>query len=137
MGVSLLVDDLPSLPESLPDGSLLFRVALPAQEIRIISGSARPVDFGHPVDQRRLGVALLGLSWEQGGERIDAPIDSSVTQPCRQACFRRGGAKASVSGRIRLCQRPFHSAEIAYNSVSVRVWLSPPVSGTLAGTLRA
>jgi len=78
MGVSLLVDDLPSLPESLPDGSLLFRVALPAQEIRIISGSARPVDFGHPVDQRRLGVALLGLSWEQGGERIDAPIDSSA-----------------------------------------------------------
>ena len=78
MPVSLLVDDLPSLPESLPDGSLLFRVALPAQEIRIISGSARPVDFGHPEDQRRLGVALLGLSWEQGGERIDAPIDSSA-----------------------------------------------------------
>src|SRR5436309_11915849 len=75
MPVSLLVDDLPSLPESLPDGSLLFRVALPAQEIRIISGSARPVDFGHPVDQRRLGVAF---SWEQGGERIDAPIDSSA-----------------------------------------------------------
>src|SRR5438477_2764366 len=127
MVVPLLVDDLPSLPESLPDGSLLFRVALPAQEIRIISGSARPVDFGHPEDQRRLGVALLGLSWEQGGERIDAPIDSSafidgfqhvehpepatgcsggptVTQPCRRACFRRGGAKASVSGRIRLSQ---------------------------------
>src|SRR5205814_10017323 len=78
MPVSLLVDDLPSLPESLPDGSLLFRVALPAQEIRIISGSGRPVDFGHPEDQRRLGVALLGLSWEQGGERIDAPIDSSA-----------------------------------------------------------
>src|SRR5256885_3108482 len=78
MPVSLLVDDLPSLPESLPDGSLLFRVALPAQEIRIISGSARPVDFGHPEDQRRLGGALLGLSWEQGGGRIDAPIDSSA-----------------------------------------------------------
>src|SRR5436190_16195389 len=117
MGVSLLVDDLPSLPESLPDGSLLFRVALPAQEIRIISGSARPVDFGHPEDQRRLGVALLGLSWEQGGERIDArstrrrsstgsnisntlkPATGcsggpTATQPCRRACFRRGGAKA-------------------------------------------
>src|ERR1051326_9571720 len=55
----------------------LFRsVALPAREIRIISGFGRPVDFGHPVDQRRLGVALLGLSWEQGGETIDTPIDS-------------------------------------------------------------
>jgi hypothetical protein len=78
MAVSLLVDDLPSLPESLPDGRLLFRVALPAQEIRIISGFGRPVDFGYPVDQRRLGVALLGLSWEQGGETIDTPIDSSA-----------------------------------------------------------
>jgi hypothetical protein len=78
MAVSLLVDDLPSLPESLPDGRLLFHVALPAQEIRIISGSARPVDFGHPADQRRLGVAVLGLSWEQDGETIDTPIDSSA-----------------------------------------------------------
>src|SRR5256885_15973431 len=76
MGVSLLVDNLPSLPESLPDGSLLFRVALPAQEIRIISGAARPVDFGHPVDQRRLGVAVLGLPWGQGGGGIDAPTDA-------------------------------------------------------------
>jgi hypothetical protein len=66
------------LPESLPDGRLLFHVALPAQEIRIISGSARPIDFGHPVDQRRLGVALLGLSWEQDGETLDTPIDSSA-----------------------------------------------------------
>src|SRR5947209_19379492 len=78
MSVSLLVDDLPNLPESLPDGSLLFRVALPAREIRIISGSARPVDFGHPEDQRRLGGALLGLSWEQDGQRIDGPVDSSA-----------------------------------------------------------
>ena len=88
MAVSLLVDDLPSLPESLPDGRLLFRVALPAREIRIISGSARPVDFGHPVDRRRLGVALLGLSWEQGGETIEAPIASSAFidgfQPCNE-----------------------------------------------------
>jgi len=76
MAVSLLVDDLPRLPESLPDGRLLFHVALPAREIRIISGFGRPVDFGHPVDQRRLGIALLGLSWEQGGETIDTPIDS-------------------------------------------------------------
>ena len=76
MAVSLLVDDLPRLPESLPDGRLLFHVALPAREIRIISGFGRPVDFGHPVDQRRLGVALLGLSWEQGGETIDTRIDS-------------------------------------------------------------
>jgi hypothetical protein len=76
MAVSLLVDDLPRLPEPLPNGRLLFHVALPAREIRIISGFGRPVDFGHPVDQRRLGVALLGLSWEQGGETIDTPIDS-------------------------------------------------------------
>ena len=78
MAVSLLVDDLPSLPESLPDGRLLFHVALPAREIRIISGCARPADFGHSEDGRRLGVALLGLSWEQGGEMIDTPIDSSA-----------------------------------------------------------
>src|SRR2546430_17524516 len=78
MPVSLLVDDLPSLPESLPDGSLLFRVALPAQEIRIISGAARPVDFGHPVDQRRLGGGLLGLPPGQGGEGGGAPAYSSA-----------------------------------------------------------
>src|SRR5262245_16483069 len=41
----------------LADGRLLFRIALPAQEIRIISGFGGPVDFGYPVDQRRLGVA--------------------------------------------------------------------------------
>src|SRR5207244_70654 len=32
----------------------------------------------HPVDRRRLGVALLGLSWERGGETIDTPVDSSA-----------------------------------------------------------
>ena len=78
MAVSLLIDNLPSLPETLPDGRLLFHVALPAHEIRIISGFARPTEFGHPEDGRRLGVALLGLSWEQGGATIDTPIDSSA-----------------------------------------------------------
>ena len=78
MAVSLLVDDLPSLPESLPDGRLLFRVALPAREIRIVSGCAQPADFGHSEDGRRLGVALQGLSWEQGPATIDTAIDSSA-----------------------------------------------------------
>ncbi|TMJ57343.1 MAG: hypothetical protein E6G81_12700 [Alphaproteobacteria bacterium] len=78
MPVSLLVDGLPSLPETLQDGRLLFHVALPAREIRILSGFGRPVDFGHPVDRRRLGVALLGVSWERGGATIDTPVDSSA-----------------------------------------------------------
>src|SRR4051794_40476341 len=78
MAVSLLIDDLSSLPETLPDGRLRFRVCLPVQEIRLISGFARPADLGHPEDRRRLGIALCGLRWEQDGAALDTPIASAA-----------------------------------------------------------
>ncbi len=78
MVVSLLIDDLLKQPETWPDGQLRIRVRLPVREIRLISGFARPMDYGDSDDWRRLGVALLSLRWEQGGATIDVPIESSA-----------------------------------------------------------
>jgi hypothetical protein len=67
---------LPTIPDTSADGRLSFRLNMPVQEIRVISGFARPADFGCSDDRRHLGVALYGLRWQQGEATIEVPIGS-------------------------------------------------------------
>jgi hypothetical protein len=76
MTAYLLVDGARIEPVADGTGQFQFRFCLPAREIRLISGSARPVDFGSSADDRRLGVELHGMQWMQGETRLEVPIDS-------------------------------------------------------------
>ena len=79
MKLHLTVDGVPVSPETGETGRfrVRFRLVLPAQELRLISGAARPSDLtGHP-DDRRLGVMVRGLVWYRDGAR--APV--SIHQP--------------------------------------------------------
>jgi hypothetical protein len=76
MTAYLLVDGARIEPVAAGIGQFQFHFCLPAREIRLISGSARPVDIGSSADNRRLGVELHGMHWMQGETRIEAPIDS-------------------------------------------------------------
>ena len=68
----LVVDGVRIAPTSIEPTRLGYCLRLPAQEIRLISGS-RP-DTG-PSDKRRLGVVLRRLRWERDGETIDVSVD--------------------------------------------------------------
>ena len=76
MATHLLVNGSSVAPETSEPDQLQFRLALPAREIRLISGYARPVDLAVADDRRRLGVALRGLRWRQGKKTLEVPIDS-------------------------------------------------------------
>ena len=76
MVAALSVDGTLRAPEISVGDRLLFRVNLPVREIRLVSGFARPVDFGESGDQRRLGVALCDMRWQQGDTAVAIPIDS-------------------------------------------------------------
>ena len=53
-----------------------FSLRLPAREIRIVSGSARPVDLGVNGDIRRLGVQVFGIRFEKGGQHAELPLEA-------------------------------------------------------------
>jgi hypothetical protein len=59
-------------------GTGRFRFRLPAREIRLISGFARPTDFGSSPDHRKLGVELRKMCWIQAEARVEIPIESPV-----------------------------------------------------------
>ncbi len=72
----LLVDGARVVPEHVDKPRWRFRLRLPAREIRLISGSARPADLEDSSDRRQLGVLLHGLRWTQDDATIEVPIDS-------------------------------------------------------------
>ena len=76
MTAYLLADGTRIDPEITGTGQFQFRLRLPAREIRLISGFARPIDFGPSRDHRQLGVELRKMCWTQGEARIEVPIDS-------------------------------------------------------------
>ena len=76
MATHLLVNGSSLVPETSEPDQLEFRLALPAREIRLISGYARPADLSATHDRRRLGVALRGLRWRQRKKVLEVPIDS-------------------------------------------------------------
>jgi hypothetical protein len=76
MATHLLVNGSRLAPETSEPKQLVFRLHLPAREIRLISGSVRPVEQSGAHDCRRLGLALRGLHWRQGGKTFRSPIDS-------------------------------------------------------------
>jgi hypothetical protein len=76
MTAYLLVDGTRIEPEITGTGQFQFRFCLPAREIRLVSGFARPTDFGPSPDHRQLGVELRKMWWTQGEARMEVPIDS-------------------------------------------------------------
>src|ERR1700722_13580259 len=75
MATHLLVNGSSLAPETSEPDQLVFRLALPAREIRLISGYTRPADLSTH-DRRRLGVALRGLRWRQNKKTLEVPIES-------------------------------------------------------------
>lgn len=78
MAIYLLVNGSRLDPETSDRDQVVFRLNLPAHEIRVVSGHARPADLGAGSDWRRLGVALRGLLWRRDGVTIETPIESSA-----------------------------------------------------------
>jgi hypothetical protein len=72
----LLVDGARVVPDTVEKPWLRFRLRLPALEIRLISGWARPSEIKDSSDVRRLGVVLREMRWSRGAEAIDVPIDA-------------------------------------------------------------
>jgi hypothetical protein len=54
----------------------MFPITMPVQEIRLVSGFARPTDIVGGGDSRSLGVCLYGLRWQQGSAVAECPVDS-------------------------------------------------------------
>ena len=78
MVASLLIDGQTVHPTRTDDGWFWYRVMLPAGEMRLISGAARPADFGGSGDRRRLGVQLYSMLWQQGRATMGVPIESTA-----------------------------------------------------------
>jgi hypothetical protein len=72
----LLVDGARITAATISKDQLGFCLRLPAQEIRLISGSASPKDLLGTADPRRLGLLVRRLRWARDGEAIDVPMDS-------------------------------------------------------------
>lgn len=72
----LLVDGMRVVAAEVERPWVRFTLTLPASEIRLISGSARPRDVKESQDTRRLGVLLRQLRWTQGDATADTPIQS-------------------------------------------------------------
>ena len=76
MNAYLLVDGSRTAPHVFDESQMLFRLEMPAREIRLISGFARPADVAGSTDVRRLGVGVRELRWQQGDSVIKVPIES-------------------------------------------------------------
>ena len=76
MNVYLLVDGLKIAPHIFDESQMVFRLEMPAREIRLISGFARPADFTGSSDIRRLGITVRDVRWQQGASVIEVPIES-------------------------------------------------------------
>jgi hypothetical protein len=76
MDIYLLVDGSRVAAEMSDQRQFAFRLRMPAQEIRLMSGYASPADLATSDDRRRLGVALQGLRWQQGENVIEPSIIS-------------------------------------------------------------
>jgi hypothetical protein len=72
----LLVDGARVVPEIVEKPWLRFRLRLPALEVRLISGWARPSEIKNSPDARRLGVMLRAMRWSRDSEAIEVPLDA-------------------------------------------------------------
>jgi hypothetical protein len=72
----LLVDGVRVVPDTVEKPWLRFRLRLPALEIRLISGWARPSEIKDSSDIRRLGVMLRAIRWSRDAEAIEVPLDA-------------------------------------------------------------
>ena len=138
MSVHLLVDGERVFPETVSETEFLFRLRLPAREIRLVSRAARPVDLGIAEDDRTLGVRIADLVWEQGEARLplslSAPMLGEGFYPCEASgkCWTNGDAWLAENlippwqGRARLRLRAWvlqPGAPMA-RSQPENVWLS-------------
>ena len=72
--LTLLVDGRPLTPVSHAAGVFVFHLALPANEIRLVSGAARPVDLSYGPAVRWHGVFVRGIRFRQGEATSDVPF---------------------------------------------------------------
>ena len=77
MGFWLTVDGARLLPDVKYDNVHFFKVTLPADDIRLRSGCARPKDYDINDDLRPLGVQLFGMRWMVAGVPSDVAIDTA------------------------------------------------------------
>ncbi len=73
-GLCLLVDGRRIEPEVVGPHHFVFRVKLPAETLRLLSHAAVPREVGTADDDRRLGVQIVSLTWEQGERRETLPL---------------------------------------------------------------
>ena len=76
MSIYLSVDSTRVAPETSDLDQLTFRLGLPVQEIRLVSGHASSLDLAGIDDSRRLGVALCRTHWRQDEKVLETPIAS-------------------------------------------------------------
>jgi hypothetical protein len=76
MSIYLTVNGSRLAPEIIEADQFVFRLDLPAHEIRLLSGHARPADIDGGDDYRRVGVGLRELLWQKGARVIESPIAS-------------------------------------------------------------
>lgn len=71
----LIVDGVRVSPSMVADRAHVFRVELPADEVRLVSRATRPSDIGGSSDSRLLGVAVSGMRLQQGAWKFDISLD--------------------------------------------------------------
>lgn len=74
MSLHLSVDGDVLRPIGTSLRQISFRLRLPAQEIRLLSGAARPADRGINDDTRWLGVRIAGLRLQKGTAVAELPL---------------------------------------------------------------
>jgi len=72
----LLVDGSRQEPDASHTGHAVFRLTLPASDIRLVSGAARPSDILPVTDSRHLGIMVRALCWRQDGAEVVVPVNS-------------------------------------------------------------
>lgn len=72
----LSVDGTLRAPRDVAGSEHRFDVNLPAREIRLLSGSARPLDLALSDDRRRLGVKIHAIRFAQSGRDKVLPLDA-------------------------------------------------------------
>ena len=95
--LSLLVDGRPLPPAVHAGAYYVFRLSLPAREIRLISGAARPVDLGRGPDVRWRGVFVRGIEFRQGEQTSQLPFSlilrsEGFYSPMRNGLWTNGNA---------------------------------------------
>ncbi len=96
MTASLLVDGIRVPPAAVDAGWFQFNLRLPAREIRLLSGFARPVDLEASSDDRRLGVELRRIRWTAADRDTEVPVDSPAFIDGFHVIERRGPAGQPV-----------------------------------------